>query len=176
MEQQDRHHAHEANEKNLRRVMIALVLTGTFMIVEVVGGVISGSLALLADAGHMLTDSMALALAAIGVYGLMAFSTEERVGEVGIRRALGGGTSTILRTVLRKAVLLAGAGVAVGTIGALGLSRLVRGMLFGVEALDPFTFLGAGAVVIGMAIAAALLPAYRATRVDPLVTLSWGRR
>lgn len=57
-------HVHAANEKNLRRVLIALVLTGTFMIVEVIGGVISGSLALLADAGHMLTDTMALALAA----------------------------------------------------------------------------------------------------------------
>jgi len=65
-------HAHKANEKNLRRVMVALVLTGVFMIVEVVGGIISGSLALLADAGHMLTDTMALALAA------MAFHVSKR--------------------------------------------------------------------------------------------------
>ena len=65
-------HAHKANEKNLRRVMVALVLTGAFMIVEVVGGIISGSLALLADAGHMLTDTMALALAA------MAFHVSKR--------------------------------------------------------------------------------------------------
>ena len=68
----DHHHGHEANEKNLRRVMIALVLTGLFMVVEVVGGIISGSLALLADAGHMLTDTMALALAA------MAFHVSKR--------------------------------------------------------------------------------------------------
>lgn len=68
----DHGHAHEADESNLRRVMIALVLTGTFMIVEVVGGIISGSLALLADAGHMLTDTMALALAA------MAFHVSKR--------------------------------------------------------------------------------------------------
>jgi cobalt-zinc-cadmium efflux system protein len=65
-------HAHKANDKNLRRVMVALVLTGAFMIVEVVGGIISGSLALLADAGHMLTDTMALALAA------MAFHVSKR--------------------------------------------------------------------------------------------------
>lgn len=65
-------HAHKANEKNLRRVMVALVLTGAFMIVEVIGGIISGSLALLADAGHMLTDTMALALAA------MAFHVSKR--------------------------------------------------------------------------------------------------
>jgi cobalt-zinc-cadmium efflux system protein len=65
-------HVHKANEKNLRRVMVALVLTGTFMVVEVVGGIISGSLALLADAGHMLTDTMALALAA------MAFQVSKR--------------------------------------------------------------------------------------------------
>ncbi len=65
MESEDRHDAHEANDRNLRRVMIALVLTGIFMIVEVIGGIISGSLALLADAGHMLTDTMALALAAM---------------------------------------------------------------------------------------------------------------
>ena len=61
-------HVHEASESNLRRVMIALVLTGTFMIVEIVGGIISGSLALLADAGHMLTDTMALALAAVAFH------------------------------------------------------------------------------------------------------------
>lgn len=65
MASKDRHDAHEANDRNLRRVMIALVLTGIFMIVEVIGGIISGSLALLADAGHMLTDTMALALAAM---------------------------------------------------------------------------------------------------------------
>ena len=65
-------HVHEANNKNLKRVMIALVLTGTFMVVEIVGGIISGSLALLADAGHMLTDTMALALAA------MAFHVSKR--------------------------------------------------------------------------------------------------
>src|SRR5210317_2556262 len=60
----DHAHVHEASESNLKRVMIALVLTGTFMFVEIVGGILSGSLALLADAGHMLTDTMALALAA----------------------------------------------------------------------------------------------------------------
>ena len=65
-------HVHKADEKNLKRVMIALVLTGTFMVVEVIGGIISGSLALLADAGHMLTDTMALALAA------MAFKVSQR--------------------------------------------------------------------------------------------------
>jgi len=65
-------HAHGANDRNLKRVMIALVLTGTFMVVEVIGGIISGSLALLADAGHMLTDTMALALAA------MAFHVSKR--------------------------------------------------------------------------------------------------
>ena len=68
----DHSHVHEANEKNLRRVLIALVLTGLFMVVEVIGGIISGSLALLADAGHMLTDTMALALAA------MAFKVSQR--------------------------------------------------------------------------------------------------
>ena len=65
-------HTHAGDEKNLKRVMIALVLTGSFMIVEVIGGIISGSLALLADAGHMLTDTMALALAA------MAFRVSQR--------------------------------------------------------------------------------------------------
>jgi cobalt-zinc-cadmium efflux system protein len=71
-------HARKANEKNLRRVMVALVLTGAFMIVEVVGGIISGSLALLADAGHMLTDTMALALAA------MAFHVSKRPPDVNL--------------------------------------------------------------------------------------------
>jgi len=64
----DHAHVHEANESNLKRVLVALVLTGTFMVVEIIGGIISGSLALLADAGHMLTDTMALALAAVAFH------------------------------------------------------------------------------------------------------------
>lgn len=119
--------------------------------------------------------ALALALSAIGVYGLMAFSVEERVREFGIRRALGGDGSSILGTVLRKSILLAGAGVTLGSLGALGVGRLVRGMLFGVEPFDPLTFIGVAAVVTCVAIAAALIPAYRATQVDPLVALSGGR-
>lgn len=120
--------------------------------------------------------ALALTLAAIGVYGLMAFSVGERTGEFGIRRALGGEARTILATVLLKGVRLAFAGVALGVVGALGMTQLLQGMLFGVQRFDPMTFVGVAVVVIGIATVATLVPAHRATRVDPLVALSGSRR
>jgi len=114
---------------------------------------------------------LALSLAAIGVYGLMSFSVEQRVNELGIRRALGGRTADILGMVLRRRLTLALAGTALGLAGSVGLTRLLQGMLFDVDPFDPLTFVALSVFVVGVAVLAAFLPARRATRVDPMIAL-----
>jgi putative ABC transport system permease protein len=114
---------------------------------------------------------VALLLAVVGVYGLVSFSVERRLGELGIRRALGGTASHIVGMVLREGAVLAATGTAIGLAGALWLTRFLRGMLYGVEPTDPLTFVGLGAGALVIATLAALLPALRATRVDPVVAL-----
>ena len=115
--------------------------------------------------------TLALFLAAIGVYGLMSFSVEQRVNELGLRRALGGQTRDILGMVLRRALRLALAGAGLGLLGSAAVTRLVHGMLFDVDPFDPFTFAALSVFVIGVAMVAALVPALRATRIDPMVAL-----
>lgn len=114
---------------------------------------------------------LALLLAGIGIYGLISFSVEQRVGEMGIRRALGGRAGSIVGLVLREALSLAGAGVLLGAAGALMLSRLIAGMLYGVEPTDPATFVGLALAVLVVAVVAAAVPAVRALRIDPVVAL-----
>jgi len=114
---------------------------------------------------------VALLLAAVGIYGLMTFSVEQRVAELGIRRALGGPSGAILGMVVREGARLAGVGVVLGLAAAMLLTRFLRGMLFGVEATDPATFAGLSVVVLAVAVGAAFLPAVRAMRVDPMVAL-----
>lgn len=114
---------------------------------------------------------LALSLAAIGVYGLMSFSVAQRMSELGIRRALGGDTGHILGMVLGRASRLALAGVGLGLIGSLAFAWLMRGMVFGIEPFDPATFLVVALSVAFVALAAAWVPARRATMVDPMVVL-----
>jgi len=114
---------------------------------------------------------LALSLAGIGVYGLMSFSVAQRVNEIGIRRALGSRTQDILGVVLRRALILALAGVGLGLVGSVALTRLLQGMLFDIDPFDPFTFVVLSAFVVGVAVLAAFLPARRATQVDPMVAL-----
>jgi putative ABC transport system permease protein len=114
---------------------------------------------------------LALLLAAIGTYGVLSYMVTERRREIGIRMALGAERGTVLGQVLRQGLLLAGVGVAAGLAGAFGLTRLVTSLLFGVQPTDPITI---GAVVATIAVVAAvasLLPAWRASRVDPIVVL-----
>ncbi|GMV06418.1 MAG: hypothetical protein AMXMBFR53_26940 [Gemmatimonadota bacterium] len=115
--------------------------------------------------------AVALLLAAVGIYGLISFSVEQRVGELGVRRALGGRSGDILAMVLREGAALALAGIVLGLAGAALLTRFLQGMLFGVEPTDPRTFAGLAVAVLGVAALAALLPAVRAVRVDPAVAL-----
>jgi len=115
--------------------------------------------------------AVALALAAIGTYGVLAYSVAERRREIGIRMALGAETRGVLSMVMGQGMTLAGIGVAIGLAGALGVTRLANTLLFGVKPTDPLTFAGVSAFILAVAMLACLVPARRATRVDPLVAL-----
>ena len=117
---------------------------------------------------------IAVLLSAIGMYGLISFSMEQRVGELGIRRALGGQTPDVLRMVLKEGATLAGAGVVLGIVGAWVLTRFLAGRLFGVEPTDWPTFGLLALAVLMISSLATLVPAIRATRVDPMEALRDG--
>jgi putative ABC transport system permease protein len=115
--------------------------------------------------------TIALVLAAVGIFGVLTFSVRERTREFGVRVALGATTPDILRLVVQSGVKLAGTGVAIGLFAAALLTRTLASLLFGVTPLDPMTFVAAPAVLAVTALAACIAPAIRAVRVDPAVTL-----
>ena len=115
--------------------------------------------------------ALALVLAAIGTYGLIAYAVAQRTREIGIRMALGARPRVIVGEVLGRGLKLAGLGVGFGFVGALVLTRLIRGMLAGVSTNDPLSFAISTALLIGGAALACVLPARRASRVDPVVAL-----
>ncbi len=120
-----------------------------------------------------LFSAVALALAALGVYSVMAYSVTQRTSEFGIRMAMGAEGRHVLRLVLRQAVLLAVAGIFAGAAGAAALVRVVRGAVYGIDGLQPFPFLVMALLLAAVTLAACLGPALRATRVDPLVALRY---
>jgi predicted permease len=113
----------------------------------------------------------ALVLATTGVFGVMAYSVSRRTREIGVRVALGARSGDVRGMILRQGLRTILAGVALGTVGSLALTRTVRSLLFGVSASDPLTFVGVTLVLVGAALLACYLPARRATRVDPVVAL-----
>jgi putative ABC transport system permease protein len=115
--------------------------------------------------------ALALVLAAVGIFGLMFQTVSRRTNEIGVRMALGAQHSDVLSMVLRHGMVLACAGIALGVVGAIALSRVVRGLLFGVGPSDPLSYFAAALLLGGTALIACWLPARRATRVDPVVAL-----
>jgi ABC-type antimicrobial peptide transport system permease subunit len=116
-------------------------------------------------------STLALALAALGLYGVIAYSVTQRTQEIGIRMAIGAQRRDVLALILRSGIKLVGAGVAAGLLAALIFSRVLASLLYGVSAHDPLVFAGIAALLVGIAALACLFPAWRATRVDPLVAL-----
>jgi len=110
-------------------------------------------------------------LGALGIYGVLAYVVTQRTRELGIRLALGAQPGDLRRMVVRSGLRLAGMGILIGIVGALILTRLMQGVLYGVTATDPMTFGAVAVALLGVAAVASWIPAMRATRVDPLVAL-----
>jgi putative ABC transport system permease protein len=114
---------------------------------------------------------ISLLLATLGVYGVMRYTTNERAREIGIRMALGARAGDVTTMVLRQAAVLVGVGLALGLGVALVATRAIQGLLFGVSATDPLTYVGAGLLLALTGVVSSYLPARRAARVDPMVVL-----
>ena len=114
---------------------------------------------------------VALALAAVGIYGVLSYGVSQRIREIGVRMALGATVTNVIGLVLRDGLVLTAAGLAAGILGALSATRLLRGLLHGVSPTDPIAF-AAGVIVLGIVgMIACYLPARRASRVDAAVTM-----
>jgi putative ABC transport system permease protein len=118
-----------------------------------------------------ITASMALLLGVVGIYGVISYSLAQRTQEIGIRIALGAPSGALERLVLGQAAIWVSAGLAIGLVGAAALTRLMTTLLFGVTSLDPTTYIAVCMLLVGTGLAAAYLPARRATRVDPIEAL-----
>jgi putative ABC transport system permease protein len=115
--------------------------------------------------------AIALALAVVGIYGLMSYGVIERTHEIGIRMALGAQRNDVLKMVVGQGLVLTLIGIVVGIGAAFLLTRFMESLLYGVTATNPLTFLGVPLVLLAVALAACLIPARRATRVDPMIAL-----
>jgi putative ABC transport system permease protein len=114
---------------------------------------------------------LALLLSAVGIYGVMSYSVQQRTNEIGIRMALGAAAHDVLWLIVRQALALTLIGVTLGLAAALALTRVMQNLLFGVSATDPATFAGIALLLISVAFIASFIPAWRAAKVDPLLAL-----
>jgi putative ABC transport system permease protein len=115
--------------------------------------------------------ALALILAAIGIYGVMACSVTQRTRELGLRMAMGAQPRDIIRLVLREAMTLTSIGIGAGPVAALAATRVLSTLLFGVQPADPAVFCAVAALLAAVALFAGYIPARRATRVDPMIAL-----
>jgi len=115
--------------------------------------------------------AVALLLAALGIYGVIAFFVEQRTHEIGLRMALGAGRIAVLKLVVSEGMVLALAGLVLGLIGAWLVGRAMQSMLYGVTAFDYGVFASVGAVLLSSALLASYVPAHRAATVDPMLAL-----
>jgi putative ABC transport system permease protein len=116
---------------------------------------------------------IALLLAAVGIYGLIAYSVAQRTHEIGVRMALGAARSDVVHMVVRQGARLAAIGILLGLGGALALTRLLKTMLFGIGVTDALTFLAAPLAMMLVVLLATFIPAFRATRISPVVALRY---
>jgi putative ABC transport system permease protein len=125
--------------------------------------------------GKMFTAfaAIALVLAAVGVYGVISYAVSQRTQEIGVRVALGAQRRDVLRLIVGHGAFLGGIGIAIGLAGALGVTGLLRSMLFGVSPFDPVSFVGVSVLLTVIALVASYLPARRAARVDPVEALRY---
>jgi predicted lysophospholipase L1 biosynthesis ABC-type transport system permease subunit len=123
------------------------------------------------SAMFMLFGCLSLVIAAVGLYGVLSYSVTQRTHELGIRSAIGATPGHLRRMIITGGLLAAGAGVAIGVLSAVLLSRQVQALLFQTSATDPLVFAGAAALVLGIAVLASAVPGIRATRIDPLRAL-----
>ena len=117
--------------------------------------------------------ALALLLAALGIYGVISFSVAQRTHEMGVRAALGATRWDQMKLVLKNGMALAAAGLALGILGAIAVTRLLASLLFGVSPRDPWTLVFTSVLLAGVAAAACFIPARRAMKVDPMVALRY---